>query len=27
MADRLEDAEGWHDLERIHPARKALKNG
>lgn len=24
MADRLEDAEGWHDPERIEPARKSL---
>lgn len=24
MADRLEDAEGWHDESRIEPAREAL---
>jgi hypothetical protein len=24
MADRMEDAEGWHDPERIEPARKAI---
>jgi hypothetical protein len=24
MADRLEDAEGWHDPERIDPARDQL---
>lgn len=24
MADRMEDAEGWHDSSRIEPARKAL---
>lgn len=23
-ADRMEDAEGWHDTSRIDPARKAL---
>lgn len=23
-ADRMEDAEGWHDAERIEPARKQL---
>lgn len=25
MADRLEDAEGWHDPSRVEPARRALK--
>lgn len=24
MADRMEDAEGWHDPDRIEPARKQL---
>ena len=24
MAERLEDAEGWHDTSRIEPARKSL---
>ena len=24
MADRLEDSEGWHDPDRIEPARRAL---
>lgn len=24
MADRMQDAEGWHDTSRIEPARKAL---
>lgn len=24
MADRMEDAEGWHDPDRIDPARKQL---
>lgn len=24
MADRMQDAEGWHDESRIEPARKAL---
>ena len=24
MAERMEDAEGWHDVERIEPARKQL---
>lgn len=24
MADRMEDAEGWHDADRIEPARAAL---
>jgi hypothetical protein len=24
MADRMQDAEGWHDASRIEPARKAL---
>lgn len=24
MADRMEDAEGWHDPDRIEPAREAL---
>jgi hypothetical protein len=24
MADHMEDAEGWHDPERVDPARKAL---
>ncbi len=24
MADRMQDAEGWHDASRIGPARKAL---
>jgi hypothetical protein len=24
MSDRMEDAEGWHDPERIEPARKQL---
>lgn len=24
MADRMEDAEGWHDISRIDPARKSL---
>jgi hypothetical protein len=24
MADRMEDAEGWHDPERIGPAREEL---
>jgi hypothetical protein len=24
LADRLEDAEGWHDASRIDPARKSL---
>lgn len=24
LADRLEDAEGWHDASRIEPARAAL---
>ncbi len=24
MADRMEDAEGWHDESRIEPARAAL---
>jgi hypothetical protein len=24
MADRMEDAEGWHDASRIEPARKQL---
>lgn len=24
MADRLEDAEGWHDPSRVEPARKEL---
>jgi hypothetical protein len=24
LADRLEDAEGWHDASRIDPARRAL---
>lgn len=24
MADRMEDAEGWHDAERIEPARQQL---
>jgi hypothetical protein len=27
MADRLEDAEGWHDPSRIEPARRALREG
>jgi hypothetical protein len=27
MADRLEDSEGWHDPDRIDPAREALKTG
>lgn len=24
MAERMEDAEGWHDTSRVEPARKAL---
>ena len=24
LAERMEDAEGWHDVERIEPARKQL---
>lgn len=24
MADRMEDADGWHDPDRIEPAREAL---
>lgn len=24
MAERMEDAEGWHDVSRIGPARKSL---
>jgi hypothetical protein len=24
LAERMEDAEGWHDAERIEPARKQL---
>jgi hypothetical protein len=24
MADRMEDAEGWHDPDRIEPARREL---
>lgn len=24
MADRMQDAEGWHDTSRIEPTRKAL---
>ena len=24
LAERMEDAEGWHDVERIEPARKSL---
>ena len=24
MADRMEDAEGWHDTSRVEPARKQL---
>lgn len=27
MADRMEDAEGWHDPERIEPARQSLGGG
>ncbi len=25
LAERMEDAEGWHDADRIEPAREALK--
>lgn len=25
LAERMEDAEGWHDASRIEPAKKALK--
>lgn len=24
LAERMEDAEGWHDVERIEPAKKQL---
>ena len=26
LAERMEDAEGWHDVSRIEPAKRALAN-
>lgn len=27
LAERMEDAEGWHDLSRVEPAKESLRQG